>query len=262
MPDPGFAAALVAELVHRIIVEAEKAYRCKEYCRSLQSLLRDISPLVTHAVSQSSPSTAVDQWLWSLKSALDEAEKAVQECTKKNRLMNPFLRYNTATKILKIADKIRSLCVQSPLVVLDVTLSIQQKLETGMKKMHEDQRRMELAMATRTALTNVDLSCNPRAKELAFNEIKRCVDNVSNGQSLTSATSSSIQGGQQHQLVPQAVFGMDDITQKLKAMVLDGKELVAGSVGIWGKGGAGKTLLAQQVNNDREIQQVFPVGAL
>lgn len=88
-------------------------------------------------------------------------------------------------------------------------------------------------MVTSTTLTNVNYNCNLRAKELAFDKIKKCVDNVVHGKRGSDAP-------QRQQIVLQAVFGLDDITTRLKALVLEGQEMGPRAVGIWGKGGAGK----------------------
>ncbi|XP_073386605.1 probable disease resistance protein At5g43730 [Physcomitrium patens] len=114
---------------------------------------------------------------------------------------------------------------------------------------------MEIAMVTSTTLTNVNYNCNLRAKELAFDKIKKCVDNVVHGKRGSDAP-------QRQQIVLQAVFGLDDITTRLKALVLEGQEMGPRAVGIWGKGGAGKRLLAQRIHNDRQVQQHYKTSII
>jgi Leucine-rich repeat (LRR) protein len=60
------------------------------------------------------------------------------------------------------------------------------------------------------------------------------------------------------QHVPDKILGMDHNFKRMRSAVTEGHRRKDSScVGVRGMGGAGKTLLAQMVNNDEEIQQEF-----
>jgi hypothetical protein len=106
-----------------------------------------------------------------------------------------------------------------------------------------------------------------RAYEVKYgNEIVKLKDQIiANANSaslpllaLQSASISSSPCGITQQ-VPGKILGMDHHFKSVKSAAIEGHRRKDGSccVGIRGMGGAGKTLLAQMVNNDEEIHQEF-----
>jgi len=65
------------------------------------------------------------------------------------------------------------------------------------------------------------------------------------------------------QRVPPLVFGLDNFTKRLqKSIISSSSDANSRSIGIWGMGGVGKTLLAQMSYNSQEVRQHFEGGNL
>jgi len=65
------------------------------------------------------------------------------------------------------------------------------------------------------------------------------------------------------QQVPQPVFGLDNFTMRLQQSITSSSiDAEPRCVGVWGMGGAGKTLLAQIAYNSREVREHFKGGKL
>jgi disease resistance protein RPS2 len=65
------------------------------------------------------------------------------------------------------------------------------------------------------------------------------------------------------QQVPQPVFGLDNFTMRLQQSITSSSiDAEPRCVGVWGMGGAGKTLLAQIAYNSREVREHFKRGKL
>jgi hypothetical protein len=65
------------------------------------------------------------------------------------------------------------------------------------------------------------------------------------------------------QRVPPLVFGLDNFTRRLqKSITSSSRDANSRSIGIWGMGGVGKTLLAQMSYNSQEVRQHFEGGNL
>ncbi|CAM6029577.1 unnamed protein product [Sphagnum balticum] len=65
------------------------------------------------------------------------------------------------------------------------------------------------------------------------------------------------------QRVPPLVFGLDNFTKRLqKSIISSSSDANSRSIGIWGMGGVGKTLLAQMSYNSQEVCRHFGGGNL
>lgn len=101
MGDPGFLAGLigagVAEVLHRVIVAAEKAINWRQYCAQLKGLLESLRPMVSEIISQekrdpANISLAVRTWLQELHTCLEQAETVLVQCADPKQYWDPIAR--------------------------------------------------------------------------------------------------------------------------------------------------------------------------
>ncbi|CAM6018425.1 unnamed protein product [Sphagnum balticum] len=166
-------AGTVASTLLEQVKEATKiAISCNKCCKVLHALLKELQPIVDHAVRQISqsnfdnafkrPRSAVHDWLDELEGTLNRAAVEVNKCIKQQPDLNPVSRYNTGKRILDVTESVKKLLQQAGLVGLAVTFSESsraQKMEKMMQEVHEimnDLRatalRIEFATATQESL--------------------------------------------------------------------------------------------------------------
>ncbi len=240
-----------------------------------------------------SPRSAVREWLRQLEGTLERAELEVNKCIRQQQDLNPVSRYKTGKRILDVTESVKKLLQQSGVVVLAVTVSESsraQKMEKMMQEMHEMVNdlhatalpiHMEFATFTQKSLQKAHTRSSAQVitsdiTSAFCNLLLGPSDNMSRvdtGASSSSSSSSScprelIVNAGAHKLtdiqqVPKLVFGLDNFTMRLQRSITSSSiDAEPRCVGLWGMGGAGKTLLAQFAYNSPEVRQHFKAGKL
>jgi Leucine-rich repeat (LRR) protein len=295
------AGKAVSKLLEQMLKATKIAISCNKCCKVLHALLQELQPIMDHAARQISqgnfdnpfkrPRSAVHDWLDELEGTLKRAAVEVNKCIEQQLDLNPVSRYNTGKRILDVTESVRKLLQQAGLVGLAVTFSESsraQKMEKMMQEIHEmmydlhkSTLRIEFATLTQNSLKKAHTGSSA---EVITRDIKSALDDLLQNLSLGSsdnmtrvdagASSSSsrprelIVNEDAHKLtdikkVPQHVFGVDNFTMKLQRSVTSSRiDAEPRCVGIWGMGGAGKTLLAQIAYNSREVREHFKGGEL
>ncbi|CAM6047027.1 unnamed protein product, partial [Sphagnum compactum] len=295
-------AGMVASKLLEQVMEATKiAISCNECCKVLHALLKELQPIVDHAVRQISqsnfdnafmrPRSAVHDWLDELEGTLKTAAVEVNKCIKQQPVLNPVSRYNTGKRILDVTERVKKLLQQAGLVGLVVTFSESsraQRTEKMMQEIHQmiydlgaTAQRIEFAIVAQESLQE---KCTTSSAQGITSAIKSALHNLLQYLSLgpsdnmsrvdTEASTSSscprelIVNEDAHKLtdlqeVPQLVFGLDNFTMRLQQSITSSStDAKPRCVGVWGMGGAGKTLLAQIAYNSREVREHFKEGKL
>ncbi|KAH9549416.1 hypothetical protein CY35_10G018700 [Sphagnum magellanicum] len=292
-------AGMVASKLLEQVMEATKiAISCNKCCKDLHVLLKELQPIVDDAVRQISQSnfdnafqsrrSAVHEWLDELEGTLKRAAVEVKKCIKQQSDFNPWARYNTGKRILEVTESVKKLLQQAGLVVLAVTLSEAQKTQKMMQEHHkmlDDLRatalRIEFATVTQGSFQE---NCETSSAEgissaikFAFNDLwqnlsfrpSHDISRVDTGASSSSSCPREVIVSEDAlkltdiQQVPQHVFGVDNLTIRLQqSMTFSSIDAEPRCVGVWGMGGAGKTLLAQIAYNSREVREHFKGGEL
>ncbi len=221
---------------------------------------------------------------------MKRAAVEVNKCIKQQPDLNPVSRYNTGKRILDVTESVKKLLQQAGLVGLAVMLSESsraQKMEKMMQEQHEmmdDLRatalRIEFPTFTQESLqenyTSNAQGVTNAIKSAFYNLLQnlslRPSDNMSRVDTGASSSSSCprelIVNEDAHKLtdiqqVPQPVFGLDNFTMRLQQSITSSSiDAEPRCVGVWGMGGAGKTLLAQIAYNSREVREHFKGGNL
>ncbi len=295
------AGKVASKLLEQVVEATKIAISCNKCCKVLHALLKELQPIVDHAVRQIAqsnfdnafkrPRSAVHDWLDELEGTLNRAAVEVHKCIEQQSDLNPWSRHNTGKRILDVTESVKNLLQQAGLVGLVVTLSESsraQKMEKMMQEQHEmmdelraTALRIEFATATQESLQEdyatssaqgITSAIKSALHNLLQNLSLRPSDTKSRVDTGTSSSSSCPRelrvNEDAHKLtdiqqVPQPVFGLEKFTTKLQQSITSSSiDAEPRCVGVWGMGGAGKTLLAQIVYNSREVREHFKVDKL
>jgi len=233
----------------------------------------------------------VHDWLDELEGTLKRAAVEVNKCIKQQPDLNPVSRYKTGKRILDVTERVKKLLQQAGLVGLVVTFSESsraQRTEKMMQEIHQmiydlgaTAQRIEFATVVQESLQE---KCTRSSAQGITSALKSALhsllqylslgpsDNMSRVDTEASTSSSCprelIVNEDAHKLtdlqeVPQHVFGLDNFTMRLQQSITSSSiDAKPRCVGVWGMGGAGKTLLAQIAYNSREVREHFKEGKL
>ncbi|CAM6040804.1 unnamed protein product, partial [Sphagnum compactum] len=291
------AGTVASKLLEQVMEATKIAISCNKCCKVLHALLKETQPIVDDVVRQISQSKkrpreeAVHDWLHELEGTLKRAAVEVNKCIEQQPDLNPVSRYNTGKRILDVTESVKKLLLQAGLVGLAVTLSESsraQEMEKMMQEIHEmmyDLRATVLRIEFATvAQESLEKQYGTSSAQEITSDIKSALVDLLQNLSLgpsdnmsrvdTGASSSSscprelIVNEDAHKLtdiqqVPQRVFGLDNLTMRLQeSITFSSIHAKSRCVGVWGMGGAGKTLLAQIAYNSTEVREHFKGGKL
>ncbi|CAK9879678.1 unnamed protein product [Sphagnum jensenii] len=286
--EPGLVFGILGQLqplLNRVIDAVEITLKYDKSCRKLSDLLSRLQPLLQHIESQapklSSNVSLVHTWLTELEKRLKAAETTLNVSNEQHpRLTAPVSRYRAANEIKELTESVEELLQQAPQVAVDLALTILVKQENATEDTKHALQSMEnqLSIVTRQLpnvtpqLADVTRQCFKPSigKSLNIEEATIAIitglqnlkasndhDNAMEAVPLTLATIDPQQPSPKLH-VPQFVFGLDDSIGRLQQLLLSRhSDADSHSIGVWGKGGVGKTLLARKVHNSMEVQQHF-----
>ncbi|CAM6004168.1 unnamed protein product [Sphagnum balticum] len=227
----------------------------------------------------SSNESLVYPWLTELEKRLKAAETTLNKCNQQHPgFTAPWSRYRAASEINKLTESVEELLKQADLVTVDLAFSISAKVENATEDTKHALQSVEnqLSIVTRQLpnvrrqLTDVTRQYLKPSIGKSWNSEEAFVaiitafqnlnasddhDNAMEAVPLTLATIDPEQPSPKLD-VPQFVFGLDDSIGRLQQLLLS-RHADSHSIGVWGKGGVGKTLLARKVHNSMEVQQHF-----
>jgi ElaB/YqjD/DUF883 family membrane-anchored ribosome-binding protein len=222
----------------------------------------------------------VHTWLTELEKRLKAAETTLNKSNEQHpRFAAPWSTHRAAREINKLTESVEELLRQAPLVTVDAALSISVKVENASEDTKHALQSIEnqLSIVTRQLpnvtrqLADVTRQCFKPSIGKSFNIEEATVaiitalqnlkasddhDNAMEALPLTLARIDPQQPSPKLH-VPQFVFGLDKSIRDLQQLLSRHSDADPHSVGVWGKGGVGKTLLAQEVHNRMEVRQHF-----
>lgn len=233
MGDPGFIPGLIGVVIDRLVQVIEKevmtAITCREELRSLEKLVKEIQPV----------NMEIQQYRIAIRQSQSESVKNIEPVTVSNWLkkLNSILEdaremvlkcqvsaYNLVSRYI-LSKKIRK-CIDS----------LQGHLE-------------RLPLIGFTYQLHSDRTNRLQSQEAAQNQ-----------SSIPSTSQPSLASYRQQPIQEPCIVGQDELFVNLKSLVMDDKEIASATpsrIGVFGMGGAGKTLLLKRVQNDKEVQQHF-----
>jgi hypothetical protein len=279
MIDPTSVIAIVRQLyplLNRVIDAVQITLKHHENCTKLSALLLRLQPLLQHipkkAPNLSSNVSLVHTWLTDLEKLLEAAETTLKKCNERHPgHAAPWTTYCKSREIRKLTESVEEHLKGASLVGLDFALSTSVKVENATEDtkhalQHAD---TQLSIITRQ-LADVTRLCfkPPLGKSSNIEEATIAIitglqnlnasddhDKAMEALPLTLATIDPQQPSPKLH-VPQSVFGLDDSIGRLQQLLCP-RDAGPHSVGVWGKGGVGKTLLARKVHKSMEVQQHF-----
>jgi ElaB/YqjD/DUF883 family membrane-anchored ribosome-binding protein len=286
--EPGLVFGILGQLqplLKRVIDAVEITLKYDKSCTNLSALLLRLQPLLQHIANQapnpSSNVSLVHTWLTELEKRLKAAETTLNKSNEQHpRFAAPWSTHRAAREINKLTESVEELLQQAPLVGVDLALSISVKVENATEDTKHALQSVEnqLSIVTRQLpnvkqqLADVTRQCfkPSTGKSLTSEEATAAIttalqnlnasDDHDNAMEAIPSTLATIDPQQPSPKlhVPQFVFGLDDSIGRLQQLLLSRySDADPHSVGVWGKGGVGKTLLARKVHNSMEVQQHF-----
>jgi len=138
---PGLVFGILGQLqplLKRVIDAVEIILKYDKSCTKLSALLLRLQPLLPQIANQVpnliSNVSLVHTWLTELEKRLKAAETTWNKSNEQHAgFATPFSRYRTPSEINKLTKSVEELLLQTPLVGVDLALSISVKVENATK---------------------------------------------------------------------------------------------------------------------------------